>query len=242
MDEDEDEDDDEEEDADEDEGDDDEDDDDEETSSLLTELSLTDSKDDLLTKAAMLSPFVWTPRSKSSPSSSSSSTCNNGKKKLFGRKHCNQLGLLQQYFGGYLERKWIGTDGQREGVSTTSNDWSPIDLNFLFIIVVLISPIPYITTNSNTNVVLSAGVPDMSVVAIETIPMSVVAVPVSISYAVVDEGSVFIFTELADKLRLQSCNSITKHESIFKYTQQSKDSFDLIQEGATPSTCHLVEC
>lgn len=74
MDEDEDEDDDEEEDADEDEGGDDED-DDEETSSLPTELSLTVSKEDLLTKVAMLSPFVWTLRSKSSPSSSSSSTC-----------------------------------------------------------------------------------------------------------------------------------------------------------------------
>lgn len=76
MDEDEDEDDDEEEDADEDEDEgDDDDDDDDETSSLPTELSLTDSKDDLLTKAAMLSPFAWPPRSKSSPSSSSSSTC-----------------------------------------------------------------------------------------------------------------------------------------------------------------------
>lgn len=73
MDEDEDEDDDEEEDDDE--GDDDDEDDDEETSSLPTELSLTDSKDDLLTKVAMLSPFVWTLRSRSSPSSSSSSTC-----------------------------------------------------------------------------------------------------------------------------------------------------------------------
>lgn len=74
MDEDEDEDDDEDDDADEDE-DEGDDDDDDETSSLPTELSLTDSKDDLLTKAAMLSPFAWPPRSKSSPSSSSSSTC-----------------------------------------------------------------------------------------------------------------------------------------------------------------------
>lgn len=49
-----------------------EDEDDDETSSLATELSLMVSKDDLLTKAAMLSPFAW---SKSSPSSSSSSSC-----------------------------------------------------------------------------------------------------------------------------------------------------------------------
>lgn len=60
---------------------------------------------------------------------------------------------------------------------------------------------------------LSTDFPDMSIVAIETIPMSVVAVPVSVSYAVVDEGSVFIFTELADKLRLQGCKSKTKHRS-----------------------------
>lgn len=71
MDDDEDEDDDEE--VDEDEGDDD--DDDEDTSFFPVELSLTDSKDDLLTSVAMLAPFVWTLMSKSSPSSSSSSTC-----------------------------------------------------------------------------------------------------------------------------------------------------------------------
>lgn len=120
-----------------------------------------------------------------------------------------QPGLFQWYFGGYLERKRISTDGQSESVSTTSNDWSPINLNFLFIIVVLISLITYITTNSNTNVALSTGFLHMSIVAIVTTTMSIVAVPVSVSYAVVDQGSVFILAELADKLRLQSCKSKT---------------------------------
>lgn len=47
---------------------------------------------------------------------------------------------------------------------------------------------------------LSTDFRDMSIVAIETIPVSVVAIPVSVSYPVVDEGSVFIFAKLADKL------------------------------------------
>lgn len=112
--------------------------------------------------------------------------------------------------GGYLERKRIGTDWQRESVSTAPNDGAPVNLDLLFIMVVLIRPISYITINSNTDVVLSTDFLDVSTVAIETIPVSVVAIPVSVvaipvsvSYAVVDEGSVFIFAELADKLRLQ---------------------------------------
>lgn len=73
-------------------------------------------------------------------------------------------------------------------------------MDILFIIVVLIRPVTYITINSKRDVVLSTDFRDMSIVAIETIPVSVVAIPVSVSYPVVDEGSVFIFAKLADKL------------------------------------------
>lgn len=122
-----------------------------------------------------------------------------------------------------------------------------LDLLF-FIIVVRISPIAYITPNGNTNVVLSTDFPDMSIVAIKTIPMSVVAVPVSVSYAVVDEGSVFIFTELADELRLQGCKSKTKRQSSLllsnRRTHENSRRIFSMTSGKVqqPSTCHLEEC
>lgn len=44
----------------------------------------------------------------------------------------------------------------------------------------------------------------MSIVSINTMPMAIFAIPVSICNAIVNEGAIFIFTELADELRLQS--------------------------------------
>lgn len=43
----------------------------------------------------------------------------------------------------------------------------------------------------------------MSTVSINTMPMAIVTIPVSICNAIVNEGAIFIFTELVDELRLQ---------------------------------------
>lgn len=76
-------------------------------------------------------------------------------------------------------------------------------MDLLFISAVLIRPITFITITSDNVVVVSTDFLDMPIVAIETIPVAIVAIPVSVCYAIVDEGAVFIFAELAHKLRLQ---------------------------------------
>lgn len=43
----------------------------------------------------------------------------------------------------------------------------------------------------------------LATVATDIIPMPIVAVPVSVCYVVVNQGSVFILTELADQFRFQ---------------------------------------
>lgn len=128
------------------------------------------------------------------------------------RSHYHQQRIFQQCFGGDLNRKGISTDGQRESVSTASADGASLILDLLLITVVVLGLlIPFITMTSLAIVIMSADFLFMSIVAVESIPMAVVAIPVSVRYAIVNEGTVFIFAELADQLRLQCWKSKTRN-------------------------------
>lgn len=91
-----------------------------------------------------------------------------------------------------LHRKRISTYGQRESISTVSTVVTSPILDLLFI--------------AGTDPALSKSTVAVNVQAIfftNTVPMSTVAIPVSICYVVVNQGSIFILTELADQFRFQ---------------------------------------
>lgn len=107
-----------------------------------------------------------------------------------------------------LNRERIGTDGQRESVSTASAGGASVILDLLFEILTLFSiPISIVSITINITIIakaiISIGILSMSIVSINTMPMAIVAVPVSICNVIVNEGAIFIFTELAGKFRLQ---------------------------------------
>lgn len=62
--------------------------------------------------------------------------------------------------------------------------------------------IPVVTMNVKAVAVMVAII-SMSIVATHGIPVPTVAIPESICYVIINEGTIFIFTELTDQFRLK---------------------------------------
>lgn len=61
----------------------------------------------------------------------------------------------------------------------------------------------FITVSDPVLSISDVAVHVLDIIITDIVPMTIVDVPVSICYVVVNQGSVFILTELADQFRLQ---------------------------------------
>lgn len=112
-----------------------------------------------------------------------------------------------------LNRERISTDGQSESVSTSSAVGSSLILDLFLVNITIVVAILSITIIALA--IISISILPMSIVPINYKPVPIVLinykpvpivpVPSSIYSAIVDKGAMFIFTELTDQFRFQSC-------------------------------------